>query len=131
MHYQKGGLPEVGPDVKADGTVGGGCEKRDRSYACQCFTTASVESMMVPSISKRKPSNVTRSGGAVKDALVSVVEPIVPNTVMVLLICSGRCGVVERVVWTREMDETELRWQKSESDVIEVELRLWSRSVSN
>jgi hypothetical protein len=124
-------MPEVGPDVEAGGTVGGGCEKRDRSYACQCFTTASVESIMVPSISKRNPSNFTRSGGAVKDALVSVVEPIVPNTVMVLLICSGRCGVVERVFWTGKNKETELRWQKSESSIIAVELRLLSRSVSN
>lgn len=39
------------------------------TYVCQCFTTASVESMMVPSMSKRKPSKATRCGGAEYDML--------------------------------------------------------------
>lgn len=34
------------------------------SYASQCFTTAAVESMMVPSMSKSSPSKVTCTGGA-------------------------------------------------------------------
>lgn len=34
------------------------------SHVCQCFSTALVESMMVPSISKRKPWKVARTGGA-------------------------------------------------------------------
>lgn len=35
------------------------------SYPCQCFSTASVESMIVPSISKSKPAKVASSAGAV------------------------------------------------------------------
>jgi len=33
-------------------------------YECQCFTTAAVESMIVPSMSKRKPWNETWTAGA-------------------------------------------------------------------
>lgn len=41
------------------------------------MTTASVESMIVPSMSNKKPSNATCCGGAVKDGLISaVVDPI-------------------------------------------------------
>lgn len=66
----------------------------DRSYVCQCFTTASVESMMVPSMSKRKPSNVTRCGGAVKDVLVSAVEPMVDDSVpLSRRLSAGGCGM--------------------------------------
>ena len=38
----------------------------ERTYVCQCCTTASVESMIVPSISKRMPENWTSCGGAEK-----------------------------------------------------------------
>lgn len=34
------------------------------SHVCQCFSTALVESMMVPSMSNRKPWKVARTGGA-------------------------------------------------------------------
>lgn len=37
---------------------------------CQCFSTAAVESMMVPSISNRRPWKETVSGAAVYDAMV-------------------------------------------------------------
>lgn len=33
------------------------------THVSQCLTTASVESMMVPSMSKRKPSKVISCGG--------------------------------------------------------------------
>lgn len=33
-----------------------------KAYVCQCLMTAGVESMMVPSMSKRKPSKDTNSG---------------------------------------------------------------------
>ena len=33
-------------------------------YPSQCFSTASVESMIVPSMSKSKPANVASSAGA-------------------------------------------------------------------
>jgi hypothetical protein len=37
-----------------------------KSNLCQCLTTASVESIIVPSISKRRPEKVTSCGGAEK-----------------------------------------------------------------
>lgn len=49
-----------------EGAVHGTAERQGASaHVCQCFTTAEVESIMVPSISNRKPSNETVSGGAV------------------------------------------------------------------
>lgn len=36
------------------------------TYFSQCFSTAAVESIIVPSISKRKPWKEARTGGAEK-----------------------------------------------------------------
>ena len=41
-----------------------GLQPPDATHVFQCLTTASVESIMVPSMSKRKPSKVACSGGA-------------------------------------------------------------------
>lgn len=40
------------------------------SYVCQCFSTAAVESIMVPSMSNRRPWKETVSGAAVKTMVV-------------------------------------------------------------
>lgn len=40
-----------------------------RSYVFQCFSTAAVESMIVPSMSNRRPLKVTFCEGAVNDML--------------------------------------------------------------
>ncbi len=42
----------------------------------QCLTTAAVESMMVPSMSNRRPSKATVSGGAEKAGDVGVMLPM-------------------------------------------------------
>lgn len=44
------------------------------AYLCQCFTTASVESIIVPSISNNSPLNETSSAGALYDP--ESVDPI-------------------------------------------------------
>jgi len=42
----------------------GNCNKLSwRANLCQCLTTASVESIIVPSMSKRRPEKVTSCGG--------------------------------------------------------------------
>lgn len=40
---------------------------RNMSYASQCFSIALVESMIVPSMSNKKPSKEARTGGAEND----------------------------------------------------------------
>lgn len=44
------------------------------TYPCQCLTTASVESMIVPSISKRIPAKVASSAGALYAPML--IEPM-------------------------------------------------------
>ncbi len=45
-------------------------------HLSQCLTTAAVESMMVPSMSNRRPSKVRVSGGAEKAGVVGVTLPM-------------------------------------------------------
>jgi hypothetical protein len=52
------------------------------SYLCQCFTIASVLSMIVPSKSKSMPSNELTWGGASKDDSSSCIEPIMEGLVV-------------------------------------------------
>lgn len=60
------------------------------SYVCQCFSTAAVESIMVPSMSNRRPWKETVSGAAVK-AMVVRLSDVPPGM-------RGRQGR-ERVWW--------------------------------
>lgn len=88
----QGGAHSLEDDGRVDSNLladAGGCEeacqrrhptRTNKPHAetnvSQCLTTALVESMMVPSMSNRRPSKVTVSGGAEKAGAADSVLPI-------------------------------------------------------